>query len=335
MWRTVGQDKAIHILKRGLARGRFPHAYLLSGAPHVGKMTLAIDLAQALNCLQDDKPCGECSQCRRIARGLHADVNVVAVDAGELGEGRGRVAISIDQVRDVQRQASLKPFEGRHRVFVFDGAEHLSEEAANSLLKTLEEPPDQVVLLLLTSDDGALLPTLVSRCQLLKLRPVSRSLIVRELETRHGVDREKADEVARLSRGRPGWAIDAVSRPGALEQLNKTFGAIEGVISGGMEARFSYAADLAASFGRNRDSVRQELALWLEWWRDVMLAKEGDPGIVTHLSRLGALQPLADALSTAQVARAINAVREAEEQLDRNVNPRLALEAMVLALPRR
>ena len=335
MWRTIGQDRAIHILKRSLEMGRFPHAYLLSGAPHVGKMTLAIDLAQALNCLEDEKPCGECSQCSRIARGLHADVHVVGVDAGGSGEGRSRVAISIDQVRDVQRQASLKPFEGRHRVIIFDGAEHLSEGAANALLKTLEEPPDQVVLLLLASDDGALLPTLVSRCQLLRLRPVSRSLIVRELEGRHGVDGERADEVARLSRGRPGWAIDAATRPGALEHMNKTLGAIEGVVSGGVEARFSYAADLAASFGRDRDPVRQELALWLEWWRDVMLTREGDPGLVTHLSRMGAIQPLAEVLTTDQVARAINAVQEAESRLDRNVNPRLALEEMVLALPRR
>ena len=213
MWRTIGHDKALNVLRRSLDAGRLSHAYLLAGARHVGKMTLAMDLARAVNCLEDQVPCGRCGQCGRIDRRLHADVQVVGVQADETGEGRGRVAIGIDRVREVQRDASLKPYEGRSRVFIFDGAEHLSEEAANALLKTLEEPPDQVVLILLTADAGALLPTLVSRCQVLELRPVPSSLIAAELEAHHNVDAARADEIARLTNGRPGWAVNAAASP--------------------------------------------------------------------------------------------------------------------------
>ena len=334
MWRTIGHDKAVNTLRRSLSEGRVSHAYLLVGPCHVGKMTLALDLAQALNCLGDERPCGECNQCGRITRALHADVQVVGLGTDESGDGRIRVLIGIDQVREVQREASLKPYEGSYRVFIFDGAEQFSEEAANSLLKTLEEPPDQVVLLLLASDAGALLPTIMSRCQLLELRPVPASLISRELVARYDVDSDTAYEIARLSKGRPGWAFEAATRRDMLDRLYEKLEAIELVIKEGVGERFSYAASLASVIWRDRDAGRQELAIWLDWWRDVLLVKEGAPEFVTHLSRTESLQTVSRSLTSAQVAGAINAVQQTIDHLDRNVNPRLALEDLMLALPR-
>ena len=334
MWQTIGHVKPVNVLRRSLEQGRIAHAYLLAGPPQVGKMTLALDLAQALNCVEDEKPCGSCSQCSRISRGLHADVQVIGLKTDDSGDGRRRAAISIDQVREVQREASLKPYEGSYRVFIFDGAEQLSEEAVNCLLKTLEEPPQQVVLLLLTSNAGALLPTLVSRCQLLELRPVPSSIISQILEDGYKTEGATAQEIARLSQGRPGWAVTVASSPAALERLDERLGAIEEVVKGGHEVRFAYAANLATSFGRDRESARQELAVWLAWWRDVLLVKEGTPKFVTHLSRMKTLQAVADALTSAQIAQGISGVQETVDYLDRNVNPRLALEELMLTLAR-
>ena len=334
MWQTIGHDKAVNVLSRSMDSGRLSHAYLLAGPRHVGKMTLAMDLAKALNCLEDDKPCGECGQCTRIDRRLHADVQVVGMEAGEPGEGPRRVTIGIDQVRDVQKEASLKPYEGRYRVFIFDEAERMSEDAANSLLKTLEEPPDQVVLVLLAPDAGALLPTLVSRCQVLELRPVPRALIAAELEAHHGVDGARADEIARLSGGRPGWAISAAAGPEILESLSEKLGSFQDIVQSGLEERFAYAASLASSMARNREAGRQELTSWLAWWRDVLLVNHGTPQFVTHLSDMERLKALAAGLSSAQVARAIGAIGETMEHLERNANPRLALESMMLEMPR-
>jgi DNA polymerase-3 subunit delta' len=250
------------------------------------------------------------------------------------GNGRGRVLIGIDQVREVQREASLTPFEGSHRVVIFDGAERLSEEAANSLLKFLEEPPAQVVLLLLTSDIGALPSTIVSRCQGLELRAVPPRVIAQELVKRRQIDADAAEKIARLSEGRPGWALRAAEDSQVLDGLTKTLDDIEDVVGGDLERRFAYAAALAAAFDRDRDPVRQELETWTGWWRSVLLVKEGVPEFITHLSRLDSLRRAASGLTSAQVAGAIDAIEQSATYLERNVNSRLMLEELMLALPR-
>ena len=333
MWTTIGHDKAVSMLRHSLQEERLSHAYLLVGPQHVGKMTLALDLARAVNCVGEEKPCGECGQCRRVSDALHADVRVVGIDAGPDG-GRNRVVIGIDQVREAQREASLKPFEGRYRVFIFEGAEHLSEEAANGLLKTLEEPPEQVLLLLLATDAAALPPTVVSRCQQLELRPLPAFQIAQELATRYDADDEAAAEVARLSRGRIGWAFEAIEDPDILQRRSTRLQAFEEALQGRLEQRLSYLADLARRLAADRDIVRQEIGEWLEWWRDVLMIKEGGSSFVTNLSRMEPLGVVAKGLSLAQIGDAIRDVRDTLEYVERNVNLRLALEQLMMVLPR-
>ena len=338
MWRTVGHEKALRHLSRSLEQGRLSHAYLFTGPAHVGKMSMAMDLARALNCTGADRPCDDCPQCDRIARGLHADVRVVEVESGPNRTGGSRTAIGIDQVRDVQREASLKPYEGRYRVFIFDGAEHVTAEAANSLLKTLEEPPDQVVIVLLAPDAEALPPTVMSRCRRLELRRVAPALIARELTARFGVDGDRADEIARLSQGRPGWAFLVADGQESIEDVMdvmEELDTIQTVLDAGLEERFAYAQKTAAAFTRDRDSGRRALAAWQAWLRDVFLVKHGVPQFAIHRSRLDTASGVAETMSPIDLSRALTGVRDAADLIERNVNARLALESMMLALPRR
>jgi len=158
VWQVVGHEWAVELLKRSLTNGRVAHAYLLTGPPQIGKTTLALNFAQALNCQNPEGPCGECLSCRKIAHGTHPDVRVI--------EGQGGT-IKIDQIRALQRQAALSCTEGRWKVFILRQMERATTEAANCLLKTLEEPPAHVILVLTASEADALPPTIVSRCQVL------------------------------------------------------------------------------------------------------------------------------------------------------------------------
>ncbi len=331
MWNAVGHDRAVAALQRGLDSDRVSHSFLIAGPPQVGKTTLALDIARAVNCESDDRPCGDCGQCRRISSGLHPDVRIVGLEKAR--SGRLRTLIGIEQVRDVQREISLLPFEGRYRVIVFENAELLSEEAANSLLKTLEEPPERVLIVLAATDTRAMLPTIVSRCRLVQLRPVPAAVITELLVERKDVSRDRAREVAGLASGRAGWAVQAAEDSDMLKRVSDTLDEIEAVVRNPLTERFDYAAGLADRFPRDRRSVYTELELWLSWWRDVLLVGQEKPELVSNVARIESLTQTAKELPPTSVTNAIKTVMRTTFLLERNVSPRLALEGMMLKLP--
>ena len=334
MWQLKGQDRTLAQLEKSLREGRYAHSYLLIGPPHVGKLTLAINMAQALNCLSPEPaPCGHCTQCGHIAEARHPDVVLLGAD-GRRTDGQPKRDIGINDVREIHRQASLKPFEGSHRVFLLDRAEHMSEEASNALLKTLEEPPPQVVIILLTSDEEALLPTIRSRCRIVELRPMPLVDITRELAESHSLGEEEAEKLARLSMGCLGWALSALSDPSIMETREAKLEQILRLSTASLEDRFSYASELASLFYRNRQEAGEELNMWLQWWRDLLLLKEGAEEFIYNVDRVGSLREQANRYSTAQVAVFIRAVLKTLDALEQNANSQLALEVLMLSLPR-
>lgn len=326
MWQVMGHEKAVALLEKSLRGGKLSHAYLFVGPPHVGKMTLAMNLAQALNCQGEERPCGGCPQCQRIARGVHADVQVMGL--------AGRMEIGIDQIREMQHAASLKPFEGRNRVFIIDGADHLSHEAANCLLKTLEEPPPNVQLILLTVNERLLLPTVLSRCQKLELGPLPGPVIERVLSHRWGVPVGQARVLSRLSCGCLGWAVAAFSDEGLLSERAERLTTLARFTSMGREGRFAYAAQLANQFSRDRESVQEVLSLWLGWWRDLMLIKGGCGDFITNVDQEAKLYDEAEGYRLGEIKGFAESLQRAMEQLDQNANPRLVLEVLMLAIPK-
>ena len=331
MWNAVGHDRAVAALQRGLDSDRVSHSFLIAGPSQVGKTTLALDIARAVNCESDERPCSECGQCRRISSGIHPDVRIVGLEKAR--SGRLRTLIGIEQVRDVQREISLLPFEGQYRVIIFENAELFSEEAANSLLKTLEEPPERVLIVLVATDTRALLPTIISRCRVVQLRPVPAAAITDLLVDRKGVSPDRAREIAGIASGRAGWAVLAADDPDLLKRVSDTLDEIETVVRNTLTERFDYAAGLADRFPRDRRSVYSELELWLSWWRDVLLVGQEKPELVSNVARIESLTQAAKDLPPSSVTNAIKTVMRTTFLLERNVSPRLALEGMMLKLP--
>jgi DNA polymerase-3 subunit delta' len=331
MWQVIGQTRAVSLLQYSLKAGALAHAYLFVGPQHIGKMTLALNLAQALNCEAIERPGLECTSCIKIAKGSHADVQIIGLTQND--DAAEAKLIGIDQIKELQHSANLPPFEGKHKVFIIDGAELLSIEAANCLLKTLEEPADKVTFILLTVNDRLLPATVVSRCQCLDLLPLSTAEEATALREKWSIEPERARLLAGLSHGCPGWALSANRDDGLIQQRNEELNRLNGIIKADYEERFAYVAQLAARFSQNRSAVYDVLERWLDYWRDLMLVKLGFYDMITNIDRKDELIEIAGSYRLAQIKAFIESIKSAAVQLRQNVNTRLALEVLMLDIP--
>ena len=334
MWTIFGQDHLLNSIEPSLLQRRQSHAYLLSGPPHVGKMALALNLAQAVNCLEGPGvPCGSCNQCARIAQGLHAGIFVLFPGQEIDGEQSPKTVIGINGIREATRRVSLNPYEGSFNVVIINGAETMSEDASNALLKTLEEPPTHSLFILLTGNEDAVLTTVRSRCRNMSLIPLSKDLMVERLVTEHQTTPEQAEHLFRLSRGCMGWAIGALGDPQVLEQRQADLEKMQETLEAGLETRFTYANEVATLFASEREAAKDLLSIWLRWWRDLLLIKEGADAFLHNSDYKESLKSQASGLSTAAVVQFINRLIQTMSNLDSNVNPRLAMEVLMLNLP--
>ncbi len=339
-WNIISHEWAVRALASSIAANRTAHAYLLTGIHGIGKTTFARTYAQALQCTELNPPCGECNSCLRIARGSHPDVRLVeGVPVGfkfdertpvpPRTNDRERRILRIEQIRILQRDLALSPFEGRYKVVILRRFEEANEEASNAFLKTLEEPPSHVQIVLTARDASLLLPTIISRCQVLALRPVPVETIESALIEKWNVDKISARLLARLSAGQLGWAIRANADSTLVDARNGHLDEMIASLSEGRAERLQRAEKIAG----DSDELPALLELWLGWWRDVLLVQNGDGARITNVDREKLLHQQAERFSLQQVHHALKSVRETARYLMQNVNARLAIENLLIGLP--
>ena len=333
MWQTAGQDRIIEFLRDSIGRRSLAHAYLLVGPAHVGKMTLALDLASALNCGEGSAPCGSCRACQRIQQGKYPDVIVIDKYAGRDPKDRRKATeIGIDTVRELlQRSSNLPPFEGNYKVYIVDDADLMSAEASNCLLKTLEEPPRHVIILLLTSQENALLPTVVSRCQRFELKPAAVAEIENRLKKYDGMNPDKIKLLSRLSGGCLGWAISALKDDDYLKSREQRLTEFSGLLTHSWADRLLYMQQMPS----DRNSVEEIIKLWLSWCRDVMLLKYNCEEDITNLDKLTDLKSWANMLTIIEIKEFINSLNKMLVNLSYNANLHLLFEVIMLDLPKK
>jgi DNA polymerase III subunit delta' len=321
-WPVVGHEWAVDMLQRAIVSDRLSHAYLLSGPAQVGKTTLAKAFAQALLCeVSPGTPCGECRTCRRLAQGRYPDVQLVAAEKN---------TIQIEQVRNVQADAALAPLEGKRKIFIVREIERATPPAANALLKTLEEPPPHVMMVLTCVRRDQVLPTILSRCQLISLRALPLAEVQSALQTRWGVEAEQAALLARLSSGRLGWGVAHHLDAGLWQRRGQQLDELQALAGGSRVARLSYAETIS----RQPEDLEDVLGLWATWWRDILLIQRGAGDAIINLDRRDQLAAQAGLFAPEQVEGILSLVMQTLRRIKANVNARLALDVLALRLPR-
>ena len=308
------QEKAIDILKASVSGSRVAHAYLFLGPDGVGKHSAAIEFAKLLSCASEKGDnCGKCDSCSKIEKAVHPDIFIISTE-------EGRRIISIDKIRELSARLSLKPFEARYKIAVID-AQSLNEEASSALLKILEEPGADTLFILIAVNANVLLDTIVSRCHVVRFKPLSRSDVIGILRTDFDIDEKEAGFLADLS---------GLNIKKALSLKGQDALAWKNVIID------EFSSDVPSSYSGNksiidltRDMQQDAMDILLSFYRDVLVYKyTRDSSLIMNIDRQETVLEFAERKEAASLNAAIGYIREAKVLLDANVNSKLAVKLL-------
>lgn len=316
----IGQESVVNFLQQALRTQRVSHAYLFLGPSGVGKMLTARTLAKALNCqVEKDDSCDLCSSCQKIDRNLHPDVKILSPEGRSLG---------IEQVRTLQKEISFRPYEGRFKIFILEAVERITHQAANCLLKTLEEPPGEAVLILITSSMATLLPTVVSRCQLARFRLLNSLELEKVLQDKF---KFPADE-ARLLAALGGGSLEKSLSFKTNETLNSRK-EMENCWKEIQKVKFPGIFRQIEEFSRNREKAQKFVDFLTLWFRDLLVLREsGKEEYLLNPDYQHWLKTQVSLFSTSRLIEILKELEETRQLLSRNVNIRLALEVLLLKI---
>ncbi len=325
-WNLLDHEWAVRLLKGQVASGNVRHAYLFTGPDGVGRRALALRLAQALNCTNPSAPgefCGVCRACQGFARGQHADLLIVELQEGDR-------EIKIDAVRELSRSLSRTPLEAKVQMGLLLDFHLANNEAANALLKTLEEPNASVILCLTAPDPDSLPETIVSRCEVLRLRPMAIAPLAASLAEQLSINPEEAKLLASLSRGCPGQALRLGQDPAFRKKRDEWLKIGEEMLFSNRVQRFAFAEKIS----KDRQALLGLLLTWLSFWNDVVIKGNHSSAAVSNTDKEELLSTLSARLSPQVAQHTLQATERSLAQLTQtNVNARLAFEGLLLQIP--
>ncbi len=353
----VGQERAVDHLRTAVESGSTTHAYLFVGPAGAGKRSAAQALACALFC--SDGACGACRECKRVKNNAHPDLHMLHPEG---------VTYVISQVRDIVRDVHLKPVDASRKVYVIEDADRFNEASASAFLKTLEEPPSDVVMVLLAREYDDVLPTIASRCQIVRFAPVPVTVALGIVMERTGAGQDEARAALAAVGGVIPRAIEFLHSPGRRNARQTILGILKrlpamdghdvlmaarellGAVRAPVEEMKSAQAeevDRVREFlsrgvltdmekrqkreltARERAGVTELMSVTESWLRDCLVMARGASELVTNTDAADATAELARMLSSAAALRALDAVGRARENMAYNVSPQLAVEAML------
>lgn len=319
----IGHQRIWNFLTQSAAKNRLAHAYLFVGSPEIGKKTLALEFVKWLLCKNKNgsSACGQCRSCSDIEKNQHPDVFILQPRQEEKREIIKTFEIGIDEVKSLQHRLSLFPYSSIYKVAIIDGAEWLTTEAANSFLKTLEEPSGKSLIILISSNSQSLLPTIVSRCQLIKFLPVPEKEIFEKLKRETKSEKELSQAV-KLSAGRPGRAIKILQEKEFLNNQKINIDNFKKILKSDLVFRWEIAKQLSQDTGIAQETLSQ----WMLWLRDRIFEGCGCANLM-----VGEKEEIK--YSKENLSNLIKEIQKSQAILDNpSFNARLALEILMMKI---
>ncbi len=316
-WQILGHKPQIDYLKSNIKTHDLSHAYLFSGEENIGKRKVALSFIKTLLCVSDLKFCGKCPACLQIENKTHPDF--LFID--------GEKSIKIEEVRELVAKMNLKPFSSSYKIAVIDNAERLTKEAANALLKTLEEPSGKAVLVLITKNHSLLLPTIVSRLRVLKFFRVSLK-IIEKITNKANISKEEQILLSKFAAGRPGIVFKMLENPEELKEIKSWLLDFSRIFKKDRVSNLNYSSRLAKVYENDPLKVLKILNFWVILLRELINAHflPGFKSLVSYdLSKLKVSQ-------ISNIVSFINKTKEIISTPDSGLNIKLVLDLMILKL---
>ncbi len=321
----IGQEKAVDLLLKSLKEDKIFPSYIFMGADGVGKKYTAIEFAKAINCLNlsnDFEVCEKCSSCNKINKVCSPDLKIIEPIKG---------SIRIEQIRELRREINLKPFENRKKIYIIDHAEAMTLEASNCLLKTIEEPPDYAIMILICSKLDSVLPTIVSRCQLIKFKLIGYLEIMEVvLSNKVDIEKDKAKLISKLAQGSISKALKLISDKEYFKRREKILDYLTLILPG------KYNDNLFTNMEQiltEMNKTEETLDIILFWYYDILLVKElGIQEYIKNIDKLKIIKEKSKVYSREMLIDILDYIEQIQEFMKRNINKHLILERLYLKI---
>lgn len=320
----IGQKKAVNMLLKSLKEDKVSPSYIFVGNEGVGKKFTAVEFAKTINCLNINnnlEACEICDVCNKINKKCCPDLKIIEPIKG---------SIKIEQIRELRREIDLKPFEYRKKIYIIDKAEEMTIEASNCLLKTIEEPPDYAIIILICINTDSILPTIISRCQLIKFRLIDSSKIRKILLNKINLEESKAELVSKLAQGSIGKAYNLISDKEYFNRREKLLDYLIKVLPGKYDSNFFINIEKILTDINNMEEI---LEIILLWYRDILIVKElGNKEYIVNSDKLEILNEKSRVYSQKMLIDILDYIEQIQEFMKKNINKRLVSERLYLKM---
>ena len=321
----VGQERVIKILTKSLKENKVSSSYIFVGSEGTGKKLVAIEFSKAVNCLNLSKgseACENCQSCTEISKQFSPDLKIIEPIKN---------SIKIEQIREMRKEIGLKPFKNKKKIYIIDKAEKMTLEASNCLLKTIEEPPYYAIIILICSKIDPILPTIVSRCQILNFGLIT-SLKIKELLLNkvNNLEKEKAEIISKLAQGSIGKAFKLAIDKEYFIRREEIVDYLSAISPG------KYSDDVFAKVEKivsEINRIEEVLEIVKLWYRDILIIKNtGDQKYIANCDKLEVLDKKSQIYSQEILIDILDYLEQVEEYLIKNVNKRLILERLYIKM---